>query len=282
MRIQQKQCMLKAYDIPKRRGSSFLDHYKDPKSYKEPSPLDELENNDYAIEIKDVSVTDNMKLVKPLKVTYKNDISVEGKCFRVMLLGKKGVGKTSIFGKYTTDTFDPDVLSSTGVDIATVERKTKNGETVYIEVNDSAGQDQYLSITRQFYQRANGFIIVIDATDPLSILVAQGFFIDVQRHAHQDPPVTICVNKSDLVVGEELRTIIESQAFKIGGNCIYTSAMTGDNIDELFSDITEKIIEHQKKIDTTTQDDNKIKVINEFVEKMEKKGHTQKKKNNCC
>ena len=76
----------------------------------------------------------------------------------IMFLGSLNVGKTTLLQSYFNGKFTSNEHSTLGIDI----KKKKIDENVIIEYWDTAGQEKYNTITKQYIQKGDGFIIVID------------------------------------------------------------------------------------------------------------------------
>nr|XP_035948406.1 ras-related protein Rab-12 isoform X2 [Halichoerus grypus] len=82
---------------------------------------------------------------------------------QVIIIGSRGVGKTSLMERFTDDTFCEACKSTVGVDfkIKTVELR---GKKIRLQIWDTAGQERFNSITSAYYRSAKGIILVYDIT----------------------------------------------------------------------------------------------------------------------
>lgn len=64
-----------------------------------------------------------------------------------MLVGDAGVGKTHLIHKYTKGTVSKNPVPTIGVEFATKTITLQNGEKVKAQIWDTAGQEQFRSIT---------------------------------------------------------------------------------------------------------------------------------------
>ena len=62
-------------------------------------------------------------------------------------MGDAGVGKTHLINKYTKGTVSRNPVPTIGVEFATKTITLQNGEKVKAQIWDTAGQEQYRSIT---------------------------------------------------------------------------------------------------------------------------------------
>ena len=70
---------------------------------------------------------------------------------RVLLIGNSSVGKTCVLKRFAGDEFDPNFITTIGVDfkIKTIEY---NGKKIQLQVWDTAGQERFQSITKTYYR----------------------------------------------------------------------------------------------------------------------------------
>ena len=85
---------------------------------------------------------------------------------KVVLLGEAGVGKTCIISRFINDTFEENLISTTGATYAGKEMKFKeyDNKEIKFEIWDTAGQEKYRALTKIFYKDANIAILVYDIT----------------------------------------------------------------------------------------------------------------------
>ena len=87
--------------------------------------------------------------------------------YKMTLLGDTGVGKTSLFKKLVKGIFDPNCISTIGVDRKTLNFKinTSDGEKeAEITLYDTAGQEKFRSISVSYFRESKGLIMIYDIT----------------------------------------------------------------------------------------------------------------------
>jgi len=158
---------------------------------------------------------------------------------KVVMLGAWGVGKTSLVRQFVQHVFDEKYLSTLGVKI---DKKRVNvlGQEVDLVLWDIAGAEDHFSVPMHYVKGAAGYLLIIDGTRRASLETARDLVKLVEQEVGQLPFVVV-VNKSDLEW--ELDAAAVEAAFE-GHNqpCFSTSAKTGENVEEIFSTITEKLI----------------------------------------
>ena len=85
---------------------------------------------------------------------------------KVVLLGESGVGKTCIIARFINNTFEENLISTTGASYAgkTMTFDEYDGKSIKFEIWDTAGQEKYRSLTKIFYKDAGAAILVYDIT----------------------------------------------------------------------------------------------------------------------
>ena len=88
------------------------------------------------------------------------------KTCKVVLLGESGVGKTCIIASFINNTFEDNIMSTTGASYAgkTMSFDELNGQSIKFEIWDTAGQEKYRALTKIFYKDAGVAILVYDIT----------------------------------------------------------------------------------------------------------------------
>ena len=88
------------------------------------------------------------------------------KTCKVVLLGESGVGKTCIIARFINNTFEDNIISTTGTSYAgkNMTFDEFNGKTIKFEIWDTAGQEKYRALTKIFYKDAGVAILVYDIT----------------------------------------------------------------------------------------------------------------------
>lgn len=85
------------------------------------------------------------------------------KRFKFIIIGDSGVGKTALFWKYIEGEFLAPGETSVTV---TVDFKMKivkyKGESIRLNIWDTAGQEKYRSIVSTYFKSCNGMLLVFD------------------------------------------------------------------------------------------------------------------------
>ena len=116
--------------------------------------------------------------------------------YKIILLGETNAGKTTLYNKfiYNKDKFN--YLSSITVDNERQTLDYKNKKYL-ITLYDTAGQERFRSITKSYYNMADGFLLMFDITDEKSLLAVKDWIEDIKYH-NSSNIFLILGNKDDL------------------------------------------------------------------------------------
>jgi len=156
---------------------------------------------------------------------------------KVILVGHFGVGKTSLVRQYVHQKFSDDYLTTIGVKIDKKEI-TIDGNTVQLILWDIAGETSASKIPQSYKLGAHGILYVVDVTRPSTYKNINKQIFDL-RKLLPDAPVICLANKSDLL-SPDFRNEFKNQ---LGDRKMYfTSAKTGENVEEAFESLTKDIM----------------------------------------
>ena len=133
---------------------------------------------------------------------------------QIILVGESGVGKTSLIRRYTNNIFNSNHLETIGIEFYNKEEKIDN-KIIQIKFWDTAGQEIFHSLTKNFYRKADGIIIVYDITNKESFERIQDWIKSIYDNTdtYKEIQMIIVGNKIDL---EEMREVTKEDGIKIG------------------------------------------------------------------
>ena len=181
--------------------------------------------------------------------------------YKILLLGDSTVGKTCFLLRYCDKRFQEAHLSTIGLDYRLKSMTLKNGKNIKLQIWDTAGQDRFRAITKNYYKGANGIILIYDVTNLQSYENVKNWISQIKEEANPNVLIYLAGNKID--VGEEERVVKTEEGQKIADELnlpfYETSAKNGVNVNEIFEDILEKIDEVYSKIEVSkTEGKNKL------------------------
>ena len=212
---------------------------------------------------------------------------------KIVLLGESGVGKTCIISRYINQVFEGNTISTNGASYAAKTLHFDDyDKSLKVEIWDTAGQEQYRSLTKIFYKDATAAILVYDITRKKSFDEIKNYWYkQLLDCAPSDIVVGLAGNKADLFDREQVSEE-EAKEFAKKIKAIFrpTSAMTAIGIDELFSAVGKKIldpdyddedVEPEPMPEPTPKKTVEINTKGKGI-KLGEGGKEEKKKEKCC
>ena len=160
---------------------------------------------------------------------------------KFIIIGDSAVGKSNILLRYTNDYFINEFQATIGVEFG-LKNLTIEGKTYRVQIWDTAGQEQFRSITRAYYKNSVCACVVYDITNKTSFENIKSWIEDCKKKCPKTIYLVLIGNKSDLEEEREV-TYEEGSIFAQKNGMIFyeTSAKTGKNINEVFINSTNEI-----------------------------------------
>ena len=164
---------------------------------------------------------------------------------KIGMFGEGRVGKTSLLRKYLDKDFNPREPSNTGPRMKPIYFKRE--QKVYeIQLYDTAGQETYRELTKQYITGLNGIILVFDLTGMETFGKVKDWFDSIKENTDVEKTVICLVgNKLDL---KEKKVVNSEEAKKkgesFGMTYMETSAFTGEKVDELYNFVIDNCIKN--------------------------------------
>lgn len=117
-----------------------------------------------------------------------------------------------------------------------------------LQLWDTAGQERFRSLTSNFFGRADGFCLTYDISNRPSFDHVVGWMRDIKTKAPPDCDIVLCGNKADLD-NDRVVTFEEGQSLadEYGVQFFETSALTGQNVEKMFTALATTI--KKKRVD---------------------------------
>ena len=179
---------------------------------------------------------------------------------KTVLIGDGNVGKTTLRERYMGQGFRSQYIMTIGADFAVREMKINNNKladnVIRCQIWDLAGQTNFMKVRELYYMGTHGIILVFDCTRPNSFINIDNWLQEAEKNIGTNVPIVLIANKKDLrdsvpnsiskEEGEKMAKKIAEKYFnnKIKVPYIETSAKTGENVDEVFKEVTQLIIEN--------------------------------------
>ena len=175
--------------------------------------------------------------------------------YKILFLGDTSVGKTSLLIRYTDNKFEEDSLPTVGVDVRnkylSLEKKK-----IRLDIWDSAGQERFKNLTKNYFRGANGIIFVCDITNKNTFEILKEWLNEVQNDVSKETEMIIVGNKIDLNEKREINfELMENLGKKNNIEVFETSAKTGEGVEDIFIYLTKKLFQN-KNIGVVLPDDD--------------------------
>ena len=153
---------------------------------------------------------------------------------KYIIIGDSAVGKSNILTQYIYEKFSEEFQSTLGVEFASKNVIIDN--IIYrIQIWDTAGAENFRSITRAYYKNSVCAFIVYDITKRETFENVKIWLDDIHNQCPQNILLVLVGNKIDLESERQI-SYEEGDDFAQKNNMYFfeTSAKTGKNIENLF------------------------------------------------
>jgi small GTP-binding protein len=167
---------------------------------------------------------------------------IKNTSIKIIIVGEPAVGKTSLVKKYVSGQFAKDYRSSIGTNIFIKKIDFNKIGKITIQLWDIAGQERWINMRHFYYVGAKGALIVGDLTRKITFDQIRKFWVpDIKLYCEM-APIVLIANKNDLNI-EVDEDEIEALGREINAiSTIYTSAKTGENVENIFKMISEQVL----------------------------------------
>jgi len=119
--------------------------------------------------------------------------------FKVVVVGEKSVGKTSLVLRFIDGCFQPQQQPTIGAFFFSKHLVLAGGAACVLQVWDTAGQERFRAITPMYYRQAMGAIVCFDVTSEASFETMQGWVKELRENTEPGSIViAIAATKADL------------------------------------------------------------------------------------
>ena len=162
---------------------------------------------------------------------------------KICLLGEANVGKTSLVYRYIENKFRENYKSTLGVNLLKKDLNIESYGGVTATIWDLGGQESFRSLRKLYLEGADGALIIFDWTQKESFEKLESWITDFKLDRKLEPIILIG-NKDDLKGKEKVsKKEASSLAKRYDLKILSTSAKTGSNVEEAFSNITKTILD---------------------------------------
>ncbi|XP_072178011.1 ras-related protein Rab-22A-like [Diadema setosum] len=156
---------------------------------------------------------------------------------KVCLLGKYGVGKTSLATRFISGTFRKSCQATVGAAFLTKIICYGNREYC-MALWDTSGDEKFRAVAALTYRRAAAALVVYDITEKKSFDDVEYWMNELRKKAPEDILIFVIGNKLDLESQRAVsRSSAEQYAKENDAVHLEASAKTGEGISEIFHEI---------------------------------------------
>ena len=166
--------------------------------------------------------------------------------YKILILGDATVGKTSLLIRYIDSKFDPDSLSTLGVDVR-YKFVLMNNKKIRMDIWDTAGQERFKNIAKNYFKGAHAVIFVFDVHKKKTTEKLKFWLDNANENVSTDTVKVIGGNKIDLEGGREVNTQqTKALGEKYKMDVFEASAKTGKGVTEIFTYLVSNLIKNPK------------------------------------
>ena len=163
-------------------------------------------------------------------------------CFKLVILGDSGVGKTSLV-KYEINNSFINSNNSSKIFEQSFKNFSISEKIVRLQIWDTCGQEIYHSSIKNFYKSALCIIVVFSLDSLDSFYNVNEWIKEIKENNSEDSIIVLIGNKSDLSKPRIIpKVLIEDYCKKNEiENYFETSAKTGENVHEIFKNLLKQL-----------------------------------------
>jgi len=164
--------------------------------------------------------------------------------YKLVVLGDAAVGKTSLINQFVEGSFSEDYKPTLGANIVRKD-VVLNNTKIRLILWDLAGQEKYRVVRSMYFQGCQGALLVYDVTRYSTFdSINSKWLRDFKKYVKKEGAYILIGNKTDLI---DQRTVPKERGKDIAqkikaSNFIETSAKLGENIEEAFTLLVNKIL----------------------------------------
>lgn len=188
---------------------------------------------------------------------------------KLLIIGESCVGKSSLLTQYVEEEFSLNHTTTIGVEYKQKSLKMEDGNSIRVQIWDTAGTTRYNTITPNYYRNVDGILLVFDISNKKSFEMVNFWINEVNEKTDVSKIDLLLVgNKIDL---EENREVEKQKAAKVAEDIgilyVETSAKTLDATRVAFDQLVAKILKRKKILESTAEG---FKLMPQDVQKRKK------------
>lgn len=164
---------------------------------------------------------------------------------KVILCGEYGVGKSSLFRRFMTNSFTTatDRKSTMGLDNYGKVYNVKDKQ-LKLQLWDTGGMERVASITSSYYKYSEAAILVFALDNPDTFHILSQHLLDIVTYA-ENAKIFLCGNKYDMkarisITDSDMEAFCE-QCHNLVSGIFKVSCKTGEGVEEMFNEIANQL-----------------------------------------
>ena len=160
---------------------------------------------------------------------------------KYIIIGDAAVGKSNLLLRFAQNDFKTEYQLTIGVEFG-AKNLDINNKKFRLQIWDTAGQENYRSITRAYYKNSVCAIIVYDISNRESFEHISNWIEDCTAQSPKTVFMILVGNKSDLINNRQV-SLEEGREMAKNNNMMFfeASAKTGENVDKIFEESSKEI-----------------------------------------
>ena len=164
--------------------------------------------------------------------------------YKILLLGDSEVGKSCFLMRYADNVFVDNYITTIGLDYKLKYVQLDSGQVIKVQLWDTAGQDRYRTIAKNYYKGSHGILLLYDVTKTSSFENIREWIKDIREEVYEKAIIFLIGNKIDKKDQIKIKTEdAEKLAEEFNIPFFEASAKSGENVDEIFKALYKKISE---------------------------------------
>ena len=166
---------------------------------------------------------------------------------KFILIGNSGVGKSCLLFQFIEDKFKGGLEPTIGIEFGTKVMHAQD-KTIRLQIWDSAGQENYRSITRSYYRNTICAFLIYDITSRKSFEDVKIWLDEAKTYGNSSMYFVLLGNKCECKDQREVSTQ-EGAKFAQDNDLLFfeTSAKENINVRSAFEQIVDRILNDIKK-----------------------------------
>lgn len=179
---------------------------------------------------------------------------------KVILCGEYGVGKSSLFRRFMTNSFTTatDRKSTMGLDNYGKVYNVNNKQ-LKLQLWDTGGMERVASITSSYYKYSEAAILVFALDNPDTFHILSQHLLDIVTYA-ENAKIFLCGNKYDMkarisITDSDMEAFCE-QCHNLVSGIFKVSCKTGEGVEEMFKEIANQLTQtNRSRMELQTMED---------------------------